>query len=216
VRRHVEAEASIGQMVVRVATLAMLCGLTAAPRAATAQNSPDDAACQPPRAPQGDRVLPASLDLAAAGEPGERLELTLRLRTPQGRPVQGPVVYVYHADASGEYRRAPDASGCFRFHGVLHGWARPNADGVVLVRSIRPGPYPRSTEPAHVHIVVQFPGQRGFYLNDLLFDDDPRLTPAVRAAQTMAGGPGVVHATRNHRGVWQAERVVTLQPPGTR
>lgn len=185
-------------------------------RSAGAQNSPDDAACQPPAPPQGDRTLPSSLTLASSTERGEPLEFTLHFRAPQGRPLQNLVVYVYHTDASGQYRRAQGATGCFRFHGVLHGWARPDSTGRVLVRSIKPGPYPGSSEPAHVHIVVQFPGQQGFYINDLLFDDDPRLTPAIRAAQTMAGGPGVVRATKDPRGVWQAARVVTLQPPGTR
>ena len=183
---------------------------------ADAQSSPDDAACQPPAPPQGSRNLASSLTLASASEPGEPLAMTLRFRAPQGRPLQNLLVYVYHTDATGQYRRAANATGCFRFHGVLHGWARPDADGRVVVRSIRPGPYPGSTEPAHVHIVVQFPGQHGYYINDLLFDDDPRLTPAIRAAQTMAGGPGVVRATKDSRGVWQVERVVTLQPPGTR
>jgi len=161
-------------------------------------------------------MLPSVLNLATPGERGEPLSLTLTFQSPQGRPLQNPMVYVYHTDATGQYRRAAGAAGCFRFHGVLHGWARPDAQGKVMVRSIRPGPYPGSTEPAHVHIVVQFPGQQGFYINDVLFDDDPRLTPAIRAAQTMAGGPGVVHATRDERGVWRAERVVTLQPPGSR
>lgn len=202
----------------RVALAAVLCctALAAATQRADAQNSPDDAACQPPAPPQGDRSLPSSLTLATPAERGEPLELRLRFRAPQGRPLQNLVVYVYHTDASGQYRRSPGATGCFRFHGVLHGWARPDAEGTVTVRSIRPGPYPGSSEPAHVHIVVQFPGQQGYYINDLLFDDDPRLTPAIRAAQTMAGGPGVVHASKDRRGVWQAERVVTLQPPGTR
>lgn len=201
---------------VLLATVLTSMALAWATRGAGAQNSPDDAACQPPAPPQGDRTLPSSLTLASSKERGEPFEFSLRFRAPQGRPLQNIVVYIYHTDASGQYRRAPGATGCFRFHGVLHGWARPDSTGRVSVRSIKPGPYPGSTEPAHVHIVVQFPGQQGFYINDLLFDDDPRLTPAIRAAQTMAGGPGVVHATRDRRGVWQAERVVTLQPPGTR
>ncbi len=208
--------ASIASRQLLRAALLICAALATVSRAAVAQNSPDDAACQPPAPPQGDGALPSSLTLASSTERGEPFEFTLHFRAPQGRPLQNLVVYVYHTDAAGQYRRAPGATGCFRFHGVLHGWARPDSGGRVSVRSIRPGPYPASTEPAHVHIVVQFPGQQGYYINDLLFDDDPRLTPAIRAAQTMAGGPGVVRATRDGRGVWQAERVVTLQPPGTR
>ncbi|MCU0617172.1 MAG: hypothetical protein MUD17_08860 [Gemmatimonadaceae bacterium] len=187
--------------------------LTAGARHANAQNSPDDAACKPPAVPEGGGRLSSALTLVTASEAGDPLELTLRFRTRQGRPLRDLVVYVYHTDASGVYRRAPNASGCFRFHGVLHGWATPDADGIVTVRSIRPGAYANSTEPAHVHVVVRFPGQQGFYLNDVLFDDDPRVTPAVRAAQRLPGGAGVVTARRDARGVWLAERLVTLEPP---
>jgi protocatechuate 3,4-dioxygenase beta subunit len=154
---------------VRFATLLTIATLSMAAPSAGAQNSPDDAACQPPQPPQGSRTLPSILNLATAGERGEPLSLTLSFQSPQGRPLQNPMVYVYHTDVTGQYRRAAGATGCFRFHGVLHGWARPDAQGKVMVHSIRPGPYPGSTEPAHVHIVVQFPGQQGFYINDVLF-----------------------------------------------
>lgn len=139
--------------------------------------------------------------------------LTLRFRTPDGAPLPTPLVYVYHADAAGLYRRIPGASGCARFHGPLRGWARPDARGDVQVASIRPGAYPRSAEPAHVHLVVRFPGSRGFYVNDVLFDDDPRLTPTIRQHQRAPGGPGVVHAVRDGAGVWRATREIRLTPP---
>lgn len=176
-----------------------------------AQSSPDDAACQPPAAPS--RPLASAIQIAPVGAPGEPMELELRLRSTDGTPLRTPLVYVYHANANGSYVPGVGDSGCLRFHGALHGWARPDANGVVHVRSIRPGPYPRSTEPAHVHIVVQFPGARGYYLNDLMFEDDPRLTPAVRAAQQAPGGSGIVRAVRGSDGIWRARRDIVLQPP---
>lgn len=180
-------------------------------RTAEAQTSPDDAACQPPAPPAG--ALPSIVRLTQTGEPGERLELLLRFRSTAGEVLRAPLVYVYHANASGNYVPAAGASGCLRFHGALHAWARPDSNGLVTVRSIRPGHYPRSTEPAHVHIVVQFPGRRGFYLNDLLFEGDTRLTPSVRRAQQAPGGSGIVRATKGADGVWRAARDVVLQPP---
>lgn len=176
-----------------------------------AQASPDDAACQPPAAPTS--VLASELTLAGPRVPGERLHAVVRFVATSGEPLRNVLVYAYHANASGAY--VPDAAavGCLRFHGALHGWARPDANGVVTLHTIRPGAYPRSTEPAHIHVVVQFPGKRGFYLNDVMFDDDPRLSPSVRAAQQAPGGPGVVKATRDQRGEWHVSRVVTLQPP---
>lgn len=176
-----------------------------------AQSSPDDAACQPPPAPVA--KLLSSVRLAPAGEPGEPLQITLRFRSTDGMPLRSLLVFVYHANAAGAYVPAAGATGCLRFHGALHAWATPDANGVVTVRTIRPGGYPRSPEPAHVHVIVQFPGRRGFYLNDLMFDDDPRLTSAIRAAQQAPGGSGVVRAVRGAAGVWRATRDVVLQPP---
>lgn len=176
-----------------------------------AQSSPDDAACQPPAAPTA--ALRAVVNLATAGEPGEPMELVLRFRSAVGTPLRGLLVYVYHANAAGLYVPATGATGCLRFHGALHAWARPDSNGMVTVRSIRPGSYPRSTEPAHVHVVVQFPDRRGFYLNDVMFADDPRLTPAIRAAQQAPGGTGIIRAVRDASGVWRATRDVVLQPP---
>lgn len=183
----------------------------ATPAVSRAQSSPDDAACQPPAPPRG--PLSSAVRLAPVNEPGEPMELVLRFRNTSGTPLRQLLVYVYHTNAAGLYVPAAGATGCLRFHGALHAWARPDSRGVVTVRSIRPGEYPRSTEPAHVHVVVQFPERRGFYLNDTMFEGDPRLTPAVRAAQQAPGGSGIVSAVRGDDGVWRATRDVVLTPP---
>lgn len=197
----------------RVCVRALFAGLVGAVFAtqAGAQSSPDDAACQPPPSPNP--VQSSDIRLAADAEPGEPMHVTLRFRSPNGRPIRNLIVYAYHANAAGHYVPASGASGCFRFHGRLHGWARPDTVGRVTLRSIRPGAYPRSTEPAHVHLVVQFPGARGMYLNDVMFDDDVRLTAKVRAQQHAPGGTGVVHAVRNANGVWMVSRDIVLQLP---
>jgi protocatechuate 3,4-dioxygenase beta subunit len=153
------------------------------------------------------------VQLSTPDTPGEPMEARLRFVAATGEPLRELQVYVYHANAAGAYVPARGATGCFRFHGALHGWAGPNAEGMVVVRTIRPGHYPRGSEPAHVHVVVQFPGRRGFYINDVMFEDDARVTSAVRAAQQAPGGSGVVRAVRGAGGVWRVEREIVLQRP---
>tara|TARA_R110000782_G_scaffold102483_10_gene189588 strand:+ start:1999 stop:2661 length:663 start_codon:yes stop_codon:yes gene_type:complete len=145
--------------------------------------------------------------VAAATEPGEALTIRGTVRDAGGRAVSGIVVYVYHTDAEGLYPR--DEVHRTR-HGRLRAWARTDELGRYTFHTVRPGSYPGTDEPQHVHMHVIEPGRCTYYIDDLLFDDDPLLTPARRAALTGRAGSGVAVPTRDDRGVWQAGRDIML------
>lgn len=64
--------------------------------------------------------------------------------------------------------------------------------------------------PQHVHLHVIEPGRCTYYLGDVLFADDPRLTPELRARERDAhGGSGIVQPRRDGAG-WRAQRDVVL------
>lgn len=159
--------------------------------------------------------LPAAIGavalLAPPDEPGERMLLTGRVLGADGEPRPGIVVYAYHTDARGHYPPAAAPSGpAAGRHGRLRGWAKSDAEGRYTFDTIRPAAYPGTSIPQHVHLHVLEPGCATYYVDDVLFRDDPLLTAEeIRRARQGRGGDGVVEP-RREGGVWRVERDIQL------
>jgi protocatechuate 3,4-dioxygenase beta subunit len=140
-------------------------------------------------------------------EPGEPLEVTGTVFEPDGTtPAAGVVVYVYHTDATGEYRTVDDAPP------RLRAWLVTNEAGRYSYRTIRPAPYPNDKIPAHVHTQMwseRFPRQWG---TELEFADDPRV-PADERRQSEALGRfrWVATPVRGADGTWRATHDLRLK-----
>jgi protocatechuate 3,4-dioxygenase beta subunit len=150
--------------------------------------------------------------LAPIGEPGAPLLLHGTVRDTTGRPVPGTIVYAYHTNARGIYPLDDLMRGRAAYHhGTLRGWARTDGAGRYAFETIRPAHYPRTTLPEHVHLHVIEPGRCTYYIDDVMFTDDPHLTPAQRR-QLVAGrgGSGVVRPVRDASGRWVAVRDIVL------
>ena len=151
------------------------------------------------------KTLAPRARIAPAGETGEPLVIEGVVRDAKGAPAAGVVVYAYHTDATGIYPRAGTR------HGRLRGWVRTGADGAYRFDTIRPGAYPGRDIPQHVHMHVIEPGRGHYYIDDLLFDDDARLTADYRRRLDHArGGSGIAHPTRDADGAWHARRDIVL------
>lgn len=154
--------------------------------------------------------------IAPADEPGEPLALSGVVTDRAGKPQAGIVVYAYQTDRTGIYPRDASLSGAAARHGRLRGWTRTDAQGRYAFATIRPAAYPGRAVPQHVHVHVIEPGRCTYYLGDVLFADDPLLTPALRARERDApGGDGVVTPRGDAKG-WSATRdiVLGLNVPG--
>ena len=151
-----------------------------------------------PAAP-GSRARIAPVD--AKGEP---MTIEGTVRTRDGVAAAGIVVYAYQTDANGSYPRGNTR------HGLLRGWVRTDAQGRYRFDTVRPGAYPMRSDPQHVHLHVVEPGRGTYYIDDLVFDDDPRLTAAQRERQSGRGGYGIAHPVRDADGVWQVRRDIAL------
>jgi len=93
-----------------------------------------------------------------AGEPGDPLTLTGTVYRPDGRtPAAGVIVYAYHTNAEGVYPTRGDERNWARRHGYLRGWIKTNDQGQYRFETIRPGPYPGRSDPAHIHLIVKEP-----------------------------------------------------------
>jgi len=156
-------------------------------------------------------TLSSHARIASTDEPGEPLLLSGVVTDLQGRPQAGVVVYAYHTDHTGVYPPlAGTTSGDARRHGRLRGWARTDGDGAYRFDTIRPGAYPGEDVPEHIHMHVIEPGRATYYLDDVMFRDDPKLTARQIAAYSSGRGGDAITTPVRRDGVWQVRRDIVL------
>ena len=133
---------------------------------------------------------PSSGSVAPVGEPGERLEVRGVVYAADGRtPVTRASVYVYQTDARGYYR-PDDAMG--NRDPRLTALLRTDAAGRYSFATIRPGSYPGTRVPRHIHYEVAAAGH-GPRVFEIVFADDPLVTDEIRLE---ASRPGSIYSLR--------------------
>ncbi len=111
---------------------------------AAQQAAPSDVAQTPSHLESRGRIAPLR-------EPGVPLVISGTVVAADGTtPVAGVVVYAYHTDAMGYYRKAQTGDTGERGP-RLRGWVRTDAEGHFEFTTIHPAPYPHRDVPAHVH-----------------------------------------------------------------
>ena len=133
---------------------------------------------------------PSSGDVAPAGEPGERLEVKGVVYAADGRtPVPSASLYVYQTDARGHYR-PDDAMGNQNPRLML--LLRSDAAGRYSFRTIRPGSYPGTRVPQHIHYEVAATGHAP-RIFEIVFEQDPLVTAEIRGR---AAQPDSIYSIR--------------------
>lgn len=156
-------------------------------------------------------TAPTIAQLATDSEPGERLQLSGRATDASGQPRAGVIIYAHQTNRDGLYPgEGSDPDIAIRRHGRLRAWAKTDAGGNYGFSSVRPGSYPGTRMPQHIHLYVIERGCATYYIDDVLFRDDPNLTAAaVRKADQGRGGSGIVTPQRTTAG-WRARRDIVL------
>ena len=98
---------------------------------------------------------PASGVLAPAGEPGPRLSVSGVVVSDGGAPIAGASIYAYQTDAEGYYGVKPASDSN---NPRLKVYLRSGSKGEWSFETIRPGSYPNSRNPGHIHFEVMAPG----------------------------------------------------------
>ena len=134
---------------------------------------------------------PSSADVAPPSEPGDRMEVAGIVYAADGRtPIGSASVYVYQTDARGYYR--PDDPMGNR-NPRLMALLRTDAQGRYSYRTIRPGSYPGTRVPQHIHYEVAAKGH-GTRIFEIVFEDDPFVSARIRAD---AARPGSIYAVQS-------------------
>ncbi|HEV7397619.1 MAG TPA: hypothetical protein VGN86_14005 [Pyrinomonadaceae bacterium] len=122
--------------------------------------------------------------LASSEEPGDKLNITGKVKDDTGKAIAGATLYVFQTDATGHYSRG---SAMNEGNPRLFAYMKSSADGGFEFDTIRPGGYPTPTGrddeqnriPQHIHLQITAAGYQ-FRNFEFVFGDDPRLTPYWR------------------------------------
>jgi protocatechuate 3,4-dioxygenase beta subunit len=158
---------------------------------------------------------PAPLTIVTSKEPGTPIAVRGTVRGPNGQSLPKVLLYVYHTSSKGWYSdRASHVSGNAgdHKHARLFGYLRTDDDGRYEFRTIRPAGYPQSDLPAHIHVEVT-DGKGRVLVTEIRFDDDPRLTAAMRK-RSREEGFVICPVARGADGVQQVRADLQLQSGG--
>lgn len=151
---------------------------------------------------------PSKITIAAKQEPGERLIVAGRVFRPDGvTPLAAASLYVYHTDVKGYYTPGANDNRNPR----LRGYMRTDAQGGYEFSTIKPGSYPNSRVPAHIHYVVTAAGysERIF---EIVFEGDPFLDERVRQeAGSEWSGFSLRRLEKDEQGVWRCTQDIKLR-----
>ena len=103
----------------------------------------------PAEAPSRGRVSPQ-------GEPGQALTVSGVVVGPDGAPVAGASLYVYQTDHEGYYGVKPASD---NRNPRLKLFLRSDAQGRWAFDTVKPGSYPNSRVPPHIHFEVAAKGR---------------------------------------------------------
>lgn len=143
---------------------------------------------------------------------GEPLVLDGTVYLPDGKtPAADIIVYAYHTNPEGVYPTRGDETGWARRHGFMRGWVKTDADGRYRFRTIRPGSYPGRSAAAHIHMTVKEPDRREYWIDEIVFEDDPLVDAAYRRHVQNRGGSGIIALERSPDGTWTGTRDIILE-----
>ncbi len=109
-------------------------------------------------------------------------------------PAANVILYYWQTDNNGLYSPAAGMDEKTKRHGHIRGWMKTGQDGKYALYTIRPAAYPQTNNPEHIHIAVKEPAiANEYYIDDLVFDDDPLLTETTRKQMEKRGGSGILY-----------------------
>jgi protocatechuate 3,4-dioxygenase beta subunit len=123
----------------------------------------------PAKAPSTGRVAPQ-------GEPGQPLSVSGVVVGPDGSPISNASLYIFQTDHEGYYGVKPASD---NRNPRLKLFLRSDARGAWSFDTVKPGSYPNSRVPPHIHFEVSASG-RAPKIFEIVFEGDPFVTEAMQ------------------------------------
>ncbi|MBA4135521.1 MAG: intradiol ring-cleavage dioxygenase [Flavobacterium sp.] len=140
-------------------------------------------------------------------EKGQKLVIEGTVFKPDGKTkAPNVIIYYWQTDTAGLYSKTKEEN---TIHGHLRGWLQSDTNGNYKIYTVRPASYPNSSIPAHIHFAIKEPKLNEYYIEDLLFEDDPHLTKVERQKLEQRGGNGIAK-TSTVNNVQYARRDIIL------
>lgn len=140
---------------------------------------------------------------------GTKLAINGVVYRADGSPAADVIVYVYHTDQLGVYPTKGDEKGWGKRHGYLRGWMKTNDKGEYKFFTLKPAAYPGGEAPEHIHMTIKEPGMNEYWIDEIVFDDDPLLTSKERKHCQDRGGSGILKV-KDVGNMLKAERNIYL------
>ena len=121
-------------------------------------------------------AAPSRGAVAPKGEPGQPLHVSGVVVDPDGSPIGGASLYVYQTDHEGYYGVKPASD---NRNPRLKLFLRSDAHGRWAFETVKPGSYPGSRVPPHIHFEVAAKG-RGSQIFEIVFEGDSFVTAEMR------------------------------------
>lgn len=122
-----------------------------------------------------------------------KLKITGKVFQKDGKtPAENVILYIYHTNREGIYKTKGDEKAWAKRHGYIRGWIKTGTDGNYTFFTFRPASYPQGAEPEHIHLTVKEPDKNEYYIDEIVFDDDPLLTRDKREKLINRAGSGIV------------------------
>ena len=124
----------------------------------------------PASAASSGRVVPQ-------GEPGQPLYVSGVVVGADGAPISGASLYIFQTDHEGYYGVKPASD---NRNPRLKLYLRSDAKGAWAFETVKPGSYPNSRVPPHIHFEISAAG-RAPKIFEIVFEGDPFVTQEMRS-----------------------------------
>ena len=108
-------------------------------------------------------TLAATGRIAPTSEPGDPLIVTGKVVNTDGSPAANAIVFAYQTDRGGLYDKPENGPHSWR----LRGWVKADKEGAFRFETIRPGSYPNSNNPPHIHFTAFLPNGERYHAGEL-------------------------------------------------